>query len=165
MFAHAAQELGYKVHVYEPSGTSPAGAAADRETCAPYEDKEAMETFARSVDIATYEFENVPTAPLKVVEGITGLHPSSAVLHVCQNRWREKAWLRDNGFPHAQYAEALEGDITEAVEEVGLPCVVKTADFGYDGKGQMKISTPQELAKATAIFRGRRCVVEQWIEF
>jgi 5-(carboxyamino)imidazole ribonucleotide synthase len=165
MFAHAAQELGYKVHVYEPSGNSPAGAAADFETCAPYEDKEAIEAFARSVDVATYEFENVPTAPLKLVEGTVALHPSSGVLHVCQNRWREKAWLRDNGFPYAHYAEALDGDITDAVADVGLPCVVKTADFGYDGKGQMKVSTPDELAKASAIFRGRRCVVEQWIEF
>jgi 5-(carboxyamino)imidazole ribonucleotide synthase len=165
MFAHAAQDLGYKVHVYEPSGQSPAGAAADRETCAPYDDAGAMVSFAQSVDVATYEFENVPTAPLKLVEGIVGLHPSSSVLHVCQNRWREKAWLRDNGFPHAHYAEALEGDITDAVAEVGLPCVVKTADFGYDGKGQMKISTKEELAKAAAIFRGRRCVIEQWIEF
>lgn len=165
MFAHAAQELGYKVHIFEPSGGSPAGAAADLETCAPYEDREAIEAFARSVDVATYEFENVPTAPLKIVEGIVGLHPSARVLHVCQNRWREKAWLRDNGFPHAQYAEALEGDISQAVAEVGLPCVVKTADFGYDGKGQMRIGSEEDLAKASAIFRGRRCVVEQWIEY
>jgi 5-(carboxyamino)imidazole ribonucleotide synthase len=165
MFAHAAQELGYRVHIYEPSGPSPAGAASDRETSAPYEDKAALEAFARSVDVVTYEFENVPAGPLKLIEGLVELHPSASVLHVCQNRWREKAWLRDNGFPHAQYAEALEGDITAAVAEVGMPCVVKTADFGYDGKGQMKLSTADDLARASAIFRGRRCVVEQWVEF
>jgi len=165
MFAHAAQEMGYRVHVYEPSGPSPAGAVAERETCAPYEDLAALEAFARSVDVVTYEFENIPSGPLRVIEGIVGLRPASSVLHVCQNRSREKAWLRANGFPHARYTEALEGDIVQAASEVGLPCVIKTADFGYDGKGQMKVDTPRDLAQASAIFRGRRCVVEQWIGF
>jgi 5-(carboxyamino)imidazole ribonucleotide synthase len=99
------------------------------------------------------------------VEAVVPLHPAPGVLHVCQNRWREKAWLRENGFPHARYAEALEGDIAAAAAQLGLPCVVKTADFGYDGKGQMRVDTPGDLAKAAAIFRGRRCVVEQWVDF
>ena len=165
MFAQAAQSLGYRVHIYEPSGPSPAGAVADSETCAPYEDLGALEAFARSVDVVTYEFENVPVDPLRLIENFVSLHPSSAVLRTCQNRWREKAWLSDNGFPHAQYASALDGDVAKAVAEVGMPCVVKTADFGYDGKGQMKISDEGDLSKAVAIFRGRRCVVEQWVEF
>jgi 5-(carboxyamino)imidazole ribonucleotide synthase len=165
MFAHAAQSLGYRVHVFDPDKQSPAAAVADFATCAPYEDTAALEEFAQSVDVVTYEFENIPAAPLKAVENIVDLLPSPSVLHVCQNRWREKAWLRANHFPHAQYTEALEGDILGAAEQLGLPCVVKTADFGYDGKGQMKISTPEELAQAAAIFRGRRCVVEQWVDF
>jgi 5-(carboxyamino)imidazole ribonucleotide synthase len=165
MLAQAAQSLGYRVHVYEPFGPSPAGAVADVETNAPYDDVAALEAFARSVDVVTYEFENIPAAPLKAVEAIVGLHPAPGVLHVCQNRWREKAWLKANGFPHARYAEALEGDIAAAAAELGLPCVVKTADFGYDGKGQMRIDTPDDLAQASAIFRGRRCVVEQWVQF
>jgi 5-(carboxyamino)imidazole ribonucleotide synthase len=165
MLVHAAQSLGYRTHVYEPSGPSPAGAASDRETCAPYEDMPTLKEFARSVDVVTYEFENIPAEPLALIAGRAGLHPSASVLRICQNRWREKAWLRDNGFPHARYAEALEGDIAAAAAQLGLPCVVKTADFGYDGKGQMKISTAEELARAAAIFRGRRCVVEEWVEF
>lgn len=165
MFAHAAQELGYRVHVYEPSGPSPAGAVADRETIAPYDDAAALEVFARSVDVVTYEFENIPAGPLEAIGGIVGLHPAPGVLHICQNRSREKAWLKANGFPHAGYAEALEGDIGEAAATLGLPCVVKTADFGYDGKGQMRVDTPADLAQAAAIFRGRRCVVEQWVRF
>ncbi len=164
MLAHAAQSLGYRAHVYEPSGPSPAGAAADAETCAPYEDLKALEAFTRQVDVATYEFENVPAEPLKAVEAGVRLLPSAQVLHTCQNRWREKAWLRSNGFPHARYTEALEGDIDSAVAEIGLPCVVKTADFGYDGKGQMKLTSEADRARASAIFRGRRCVVEQWID-
>ncbi len=165
MLAHAAQDLGYRVHVYEPSGPSPAGAVADRETRAPYDDLAALEAFARSVDIVTYEFENIPAEALEAVEGVVSLHPASRVLRICQNRWREKAWLRANGFPHAAYAEALEGDIETAAGLVGLPCVVKTADFGYDGKGQMRIASADDLARAAAIFRGRRCVVEQWVDF
>jgi 5-(carboxyamino)imidazole ribonucleotide synthase len=165
MFAQAAQSLGYTVHVFDPAGNSPAGAVADRETCAPYDDLAALEAFAGTVDVVTYEFENIPAGPLKAVESVVALHPSPGVLHVCQNRWREKAWLKANGFPHARYAEALEGDIGAAASELGLPCVVKTADFGYDGKGQMKIENAADLAQASAIFRGRRCVVEQWVEF
>ena len=86
MFAHAAQELGYRVHVYEPSGASPAGAVADRETCASYDDVAALEAFARTVDVVTYEFENIPAEPLKAVEAIVALHPAPGVLHICQNR-------------------------------------------------------------------------------
>ncbi len=165
MLAHAAQELGYRVHVYEPSANSPAAAVADRETQAPYEDLAALEAFARLVDVVTYEFENIPAEALEAIENIVELHPASGVLRICQNRWREKAWLKANGFPHAAYAAALEGDIEAAAAEVGLPCVVKTADFGYDGKGQMRIATGDDLVRAAAIFRGRRCVVEQWIDF
>jgi 5-(carboxyamino)imidazole ribonucleotide synthase len=165
MLAHAAQDLGYRVHVYEPSAQSPAAAVADRETQAPYEDLAALEAFARSVDVVTYEFENIPAEALEAIEAIAELHPAAGVLRICQNRWREKAWLRANGVPHAAYAEALEGDIEAAASQVGLPCVVKTADFGYDGKGQMRIATADDLVRAAAIFRGRRCVVEQWIDF
>lgn len=165
MLAQAAQSLGYRVHVYEPSGSGPAVSVADFSTCAPYEDGEALEAFARSVDVVTYEFENVPVASLGFIERVVELHPSRDVLKICQNRWREKAWLKENGIPHVSYAEALEGDLSQALSEVGLPCVVKTADFGYDGKGQMKIASSEDRERALAIFRGRRCVVEKWVDF
>ncbi len=165
MLAQAAQTLGYRIHVYELAGASPAADVAEMETRAPYEDLAALRAFARSVDVATYEFENIPGEALEAVEAIVELQPGAGILRICQNRWREKAWLKANGFPHAAYAEALEGDVETAVRQVGLPCVVKTADFGYDGKGQMKIANPDDLARAAAIFRGRRCVVERWIEF
>ncbi|HXN35644.1 MAG TPA: 5-(carboxyamino)imidazole ribonucleotide synthase [Opitutaceae bacterium] len=165
MFSQAAQSLGYRVHVYEPSGPSPAGAVADRETVAAYGDLAALGEFARSVEVATYEFENIPVEPLEAIAKLVGLHPAPGVLRTCQNRWREKAWLRENGFPHAPYEEALEGDIGAAAARLGLPCVVKTADFGYDGKGQMRIASGEDLTRAAAIFRGRRCVVEKWVDF
>jgi 5-(carboxyamino)imidazole ribonucleotide synthase len=165
MLAHAAQALGYKVFVYDPSGHGPAAGAADRVVQAPYEDIAALTAFARSVDVITYEFENVPFEPLEAIAGLVPLHPRAEVLRICQNRQREKAWLRANGIAHARYAEALDGDVAAAVAQVGRPCVIKTADFGYDGKGQMKVTTDDDLEKATAIFRGRRCVVEKWIDF
>jgi 5-(carboxyamino)imidazole ribonucleotide synthase len=165
MLAQAAQSFGYRVHVYGPSGPSPAGAVADRESIAAFDNLAALGEFARSVDVVTYEFENIPAEPLEAIAKLVDLHPSPAVLRTCQNRRREKAWLSANGFAHAAYAEALEGDIGAAAAVVGLPCVVKTADFGYDGKGQMRIATAEELARAAAIFRGRRCVVEEWVDF
>lgn len=165
MLGQAAQTLGYRVHVFEPAGPCPAGAVANREVNAAYDDRAALAAFARECAVVTYEFENIPAAPLEAIAPLVPLHPRAAVLHVCQNRQREKAWLRENGFPHARYAEALDGEIAAAVAEVGLPCVVKTADFGYDGKGQMKLATADDLEKAAAIFRGRRCVVERWVEF
>ncbi len=164
LLAQAAQGLGYRAHVYEPAGSSPAAAVADRATCASYEDPAQLEGFARAVDVVTYEFENIPAAPLAAIAARVPLHPAPEVLRICQNRQREKAWLRAQGFPHVRYAEALDGDILTAVAEVGRPCVVKTADFGYDGKGQMKIASEAELEQAGAIFRGRRCVVERWVE-
>ncbi len=165
MLAQAAQTLGYRVHVYEPQIHCPAGAVANHEVNASYQDAEALLDFARGVDVVTYEFENIPAAALAVIAPLVPLHPSAEVLHTTQNRQREKAWLKANGFPHVAYAEALDGDIAPAVAQVGLPCVVKTADFGYDGKGQMKLSTQADLEQAVAIFRGRRCVVEAWCEF
>ena len=165
MTAQAAHTLGYRVHVFEPQPGSPAGAVAEREVSAPYEDAGALVAFARACDVVTYEFENIPTGPLAALAELVPLRPGAGVLHVCQNRQREKAWLKANGFPHVAYAEALDGDIGPAVARLGLPCVVKTADFGYDGKGQMKLATATDLEQAVAIFRGRRCVVEQWCEF
>ncbi|HEY1109618.1 MAG TPA: 5-(carboxyamino)imidazole ribonucleotide synthase [Opitutaceae bacterium] len=165
MLGQAAQSLGYRVHVYEPTGPCPAGAVANREINGSYDDTAELGAFARECAVVTYEFENIPSAPLEAIAPFTALHPRASVLHTTQNRQREKAWLKANGFPHVRYAEALDGEIGPAVESVGLPCVVKTADFGYDGKGQMKLVDAADLERARAIFRGRRCVVERWVEF
>ncbi len=165
MLGQAAQAMGYRVHVFEPVGPCPAGAVANLEVNASYEDLEALKAFARACAVVTYEFENIPAAPLEAIAPLVPLLPRAEVLHITQNRQREKAWLRANGFPHVRYAEALDGDIAAVIGQVGRPCVVKTADFGYDGKGQMKIVDDADLEKAVAIFRGRRCVVERWVDF
>ncbi len=166
MFAQAAQSLGYRVHVYEPQENCPAGAVANREFNAPYTDVAALTEFARSCAVVTYEFENIPVEPLWKIEGLTKLHPHWEVLEICQNRLREKNWLRKNGFPHVAFAEvAVGGDLAAAVKAVGRPCVVKTADFGYDGKGQLKVTDDATLAQAVTAFAKQRAVVERYIDF
>jgi 5-(carboxyamino)imidazole ribonucleotide synthase len=154
------------VHIYEPQANCPAGAVAHQEINASYEDLAALTAFARKCDVVTYEFENVPSPPLRAIEGLTQLHPHWSVLETCQNRSREKNWLKQNGFPHARFAEvAAGGDVAAGIRSVGLPCVVKTADFGYDGKGQVKVRDDAGVAEATAAFAGQACVIEQWIDF
>ncbi len=163
MLAQAATRLGYRMHVYDPAANSPAGAVAHREVNAPYEDLAALTAFARECDVVTYEFENVPAAPLKAVESVTQLRPHWGVLETTQNRSREKRWLRDNGFPHARFAEGT--DVAAGIREVGVPCVVKTADFGYDGKGQLKVMSEADIPAAVRKFAGQPVVIEQFIDF
>ncbi|HKB57502.1 MAG TPA: 5-(carboxyamino)imidazole ribonucleotide synthase [Lacunisphaera sp.] len=166
MLAQAATRLGYRVHIYEPQANCPAGQVAHKEVNAAYDDLAALAAFAKECDVVTYEFENVPAAPLKAIESRTQLRPHWNVLETCQNRSREKNWLRQNNFPHAKFEEvAAGGDIVAGIRAVGVPCVVKTADFGYDGKGQVKVSDEAGIVAAKAAFAGRACVIEQWIDF
>lgn len=166
MLAHAATRLGYRVHVYEPQAGCPAGAVAHKEVNAPYDDLAALADFARECDVVTYEFENVPSAPLQHIESLTALRPHGSVLATAQNRSREKRWLRDNGFPHARFAEvAADGDLEAGLREVGVPCVVKTADFGYDGKGQLKVMSEADVSAARKKFAGQPVVIEQFVDF
>ena len=165
MLVQAAQRLGYRVQVFEPARPCPAASVTEKVIHAAYDDLSALQGFARSVEVITCTFENIPTDPLNAIAPLVPLMPRAEVMHVCQNRQREKAWLRTHGFPHVRYAEALDGDIVSVIGQVGRPCVVKTADFAHDGRGQMKITTDDELDRAAAIFRGRRCILERWIDF
>ena len=166
MLALAAARLGYRVHVYEPQAGCPAGQVAHREVNAPFDDAAALAAFARECDVVTYEFENVPSAPLRAIEGLTALRPHWSVLETAQNRAREKRWLRDQGFPHAAFAEVpAGGDLAAAIVRLGGAVVVKTADFGYDGKGQLKVRTAADAAAAVREFAGRPAVVEQFVDF
>jgi 5-(carboxyamino)imidazole ribonucleotide synthase len=166
MFAHAAERLGYRVHIYEPAEDSPAGEVAAKEFNAPYTDTETLAAFARSCAAVTYEFENVPVEPLWKIEKLTRLLPNWNVLEVCQNRLREKHWLRKNGFPHVPFLEVEAGDdLAAGIRRIGLPCVVKTADFGYDGKGQLKVTSEDGIRRATEAFSRQRAVVEKFIDF
>jgi len=169
MLAQAAQSLGFSVAVYEPQAACPAGAVANREVNAPYTDLVALRDFVRGCDVVTYEFENIPTGPLRTLEseGLgQRLRPDWRILEICQNRLREKTWLREQGIPHARFASvSVGGDLGAAIREVGLPCVVKTADFGYDGKGQFKVTSEADVAVAQTQFAEQATVVERWVEY
>ncbi len=163
----AARKMGYTIHIFEPSPNCPAGQIADREINAPYEDKEALKDFIQNVDILTYEFENIPSSTIEFAAKHRPLHPSSKVLYTCQNREREKIFLRTNNIPHAPFeiVTSLE-ELEAAVAKIGTPCVLKTADFGYDGKGQIKLSSSDNnLGNIWSQFSAPKAVLEKWVQF
>jgi 5-(carboxyamino)imidazole ribonucleotide synthase len=166
MLAHAATKLGYHLHIYEPGDDSPAGEVATREFNFEYKNTDQLKRFAKACAVVTYEFENVPVEPLWDIEKLVPLRPHWEVLEVCQNRLREKTWLKKNGIPHVRFEEVEVGaDLVGAVKRLGMSCVVKTADFGYDGKGQQKVTSLAEAKKAALVFNKERAVVEQFIDF
>ena len=166
MLAHAATRLGYHLNVYEPGENSPAGEVAGKTFVDEYKNIDRLRVFARSCAAVTYEFENVPVEPLWKIEDMVPLRPHWAVLETCQNRMREKTWLRKNGIPHVPFAEVeVGGDLAAAIRSIGMPCVVKTADFGYDGKGQLKVTDKSDVGKAVKAFASQRAVVERFIDF
>jgi 5-(carboxyamino)imidazole ribonucleotide synthase len=151
MFGIAARRMGYRVHAFEPHPDSPAGQISDLEVNASYGDFAALERFAREVDVISFEFENIPLSAIREVAKIRPLRPRGEVLHICQNREREKAFLREHGFPHAPFAvaESQEG-LRAALDLIGTPSVLNTADFGYDGKGQLTVKTGDQTKNEAA---------------
>ncbi|MEZ5277160.1 MAG: 5-(carboxyamino)imidazole ribonucleotide synthase [Opitutaceae bacterium] len=163
----AARRMGFGLSIFEPAPACPAAAVADRVFTAPYEDEEALESFLKSADVLTYEFENIPASTVRFAAARRALHPSAEILHICQNREREKNFLRRAGIPHAPFqVVANAAELTRALETIGFPCVLKTADFGYDGKGQIKIPAPPDDPEALwKEFNAPRGVLEAWIPF
>lgn len=167
MAAREARRAGYRVTIFtdEPNG-SPAGQFADNEINASYFDEDARSLFLRDVSVVTVEFENIPSAFLEHIESRSRLHPSRTAVTTCQNREREKLFLRKHQFPHADFAIVTDAtSLADAVHRIGTPCVLKTADFGYDGKGQQKITDATDLAAAWRKLGTSRGVVEQWVDF
>ena len=166
MLALAARPMGYRVHVLSPEPGSPAGQVADVEVVAAYEDLAAVRQFAQSADVVTYEFENVPAETAVTCSQFTPLRPGAHVLHVAQNRLREKQFLRDNDLPVTAFAEVNSlADLERGLTIVGCPAVLKMAVSGYDGKGQMKINQPEVAAEAWAMMGGQTAVLEAWVDF
>lgn len=163
----AGRHMGYRFHVYEPGKHCCAGVVADEETNAAYENSPALQDFGRDVAAATLEFENIPFDAVSVMESEAPVYPKGEVLHICQNRQREKEFLRANGFACADFRVVSDGiDLEQAVAELGTPCVLKTADFGYDGKGQFKIeSTDIDFHALWRKLGFRKGVLEQWVQF
>jgi 5-(carboxyamino)imidazole ribonucleotide synthase len=164
MFGIAARRMGYRVHTYESTPDSPAGQVSDREFTGSYTDEAALKEFAQSVDVITFEFENIPSAVIDRLALEKPVHPRSEVLHICQNREREKTFLAGHGYPHVPFRIVSgEADLREGLATLGVPAVLKTADFGYDGKGQQKIQDAGEVD--VSALGGRKGILEKWIEF
>lgn len=167
MFALEARRSGYRVVIFtdEPKGC-PAGQYADVEINASYDNAEALGRFLGQVDVVTAEFENLPDCLLNAVEAEKPLRPSSKAIFTTQHREREKLFLRHQGIACAEFRVVDDlASLETAVTELGRPCVIKTAAFGYDGKGQCKVEAGTNLADVWKAFEGRRAVVEQWVPF
>lgn len=166
MFAIEARKMGYRVHTFSPDSDTPTGQVADIETCAGYDDLDAVRTFARSVDVVTFEFENVPSATVEAAAEFVAVHPRGDILHTTQNRLREKTFLSGNGFPVTafRHVKVIE-DLYHGVDALGTPAVLKTAGFGYDGKGQSKITTRGDIEPAFAALNGAEAILEAFVGF
>jgi 5-(carboxyamino)imidazole ribonucleotide synthase len=165
MLSVAASRLGYRCHIYEP-GAAPAGDVAHSVTTAPYEDEAALRRFADAVDVITYEFENVPTSALDLLESIKPIRPNRRALAISQDRISEKSFLNDLGLATAPWAAVnSEADLRAAVENLGLPAILKTTRLGYDGKGQVKLTEAAEIPDAWASMNDAPCVLEGFVAF
>lgn len=163
MLAMAAKKLGYRVHVFSPDRDTPAGQVADLEITAPYTDLDALKRFAQAVDVVTIEFENIPAEALRALEAQVPVYPQPRVLETTQHRLREKQFLAALGMPVVPFhAVQSPDDLAAALDAVGLPAVLKTAGFGYDGKGQAKVETREQALQAYQRFEGQPCVLEQF---
>jgi len=165
MFAISARRLGYRVHTYSPDRDSPTGQIADVEIDAPYEDLDRVRKFASAVDVVTFEFENVPAPTAEAAAGCTLVRPAGEVLHTTQHRLREKAFLRNNGFPVTPFEPILEaGDLCRVIPGFG-PAILKTAGFGYDGKGQYRVQTLAQAETAWDAMGRQEAVLEAIVDF
>ena len=166
MLALAAADLGLKTHIYAPEADSPAFDVCARETRASYEDEAALTRFAGSVDLITYEFENVPARTAAILAALRPVRPSPAALAVSQNRLHEKDFLTSLGIATAPYIRVDDaGGLARAVAQFGRPSLLKTRRFGYDGKGQAIIREGSDLAATFRGLGGRPSILEGIVPF
>jgi 5-(carboxyamino)imidazole ribonucleotide synthase len=166
MFAIAARKMGYRVHTFSPHYDTPTGQVADVEVRASYDDLDAVREFARKVDVVTFEFENVSSASTDAAASIVPVRPAGPVLHTTQNRRREKTFLANLGIPVAPFAVIDKFDqLGAALQRIGCPAVLKSAGFGYDGKGQVKLDLGADLTAAWKAAGGGECVLERFVDF
>ena len=166
MLSVAASRLGFLTHIYEPGANPPAAQVADQCTTASYEDIEALRAFAESVDVITYEFENIPTDAFNVLEAIKPIYPNREALRVSQDRITEKDYLNDLGLTTAPYAQVdTLADLQAAAKKIGLPAILKTRRFGYDGKGQSRLKSTDDIEPAHSDMAGAPSVLEGFVNF
>ena len=166
MLALAAAQLGYKCHIYAPEEAPPAAEVAAFFTRGDYDDEAALAGFGASVEVATYEFENIAAAPLGALAAEAPLYPPSQALEVAQDRLAEKQFVAGLGGRPAPFAAVDSADdLRLALERIGAPAILKTRRFGYDGKGQARIMTASDAAAAWAAMRGAPSILEGFVEF
>ncbi len=166
MLSVAAARLGFKTCIFEPAGDCPASHVANTHVKASYEDEDALKKFAASCDVVTYEFENVPTSALDLIEATVPIRPNRRTLAVSQDRLSEKAFLSGLGLTVAPFAAVNDADsLAAAIARVGTPAILKTRRFGYDGKGQARIMSPDDADAALADMAGAEAVLEGFVEF
>lgn len=166
MFAIAARRMGYRVHTYSPDSETPTGQVADVEVTASYEDLDAIRRFARGVSVVTFEFENVPAAAAEVAAQEVPVRPAGRVLHTTQQRVREKTFLEKAGFPLTPFVAV--GSLPElrlGIAQLGCPAVLKTAGYGYDGKGQYRLGSADDAAAAWTEAGGQAAILEAFVDF
>jgi 5-(carboxyamino)imidazole ribonucleotide synthase len=166
MFAIAARRMGYRVHTLSPHEDTPTGQVSDLEVIAPLEDLYRVREFARGVDVVTFEFENVPVETAEAAAELVPVRPAGRVLHTTQQRIREKTFLEGAGLPVAPFRIVRTlADLAAAVEALGTPSILKTAAFGYDGKGQARVASADQAEAAWASIGRAEAVIEAFIDF
>ena len=166
MLALEARRLGYRVHTLSPGVDTPTGQVADLEVSAEYDDLEAIRAFARGVNVMTFEFENVSTDAADAAAELVPVRPSGSALHITQQRAREKGFLADRGYPVAAFAKAQSLDeLAIGLGAVGFPAIVKTAAFGYDGKGQHRIDRIEDGDRVWALVGHQEAIIESVVDF
>lgn len=166
MMGMAAKEAGFKIAVLDPTMDSPCGQIADIQIVAPYNDEAALEELGEVSDVITYEFENIDYAGLKRLTQIAHVPQGAELVRITQNRIAEKAEIQQAGAPVAPYVTAQTFDeLKEKIEIIGFPCIVKTAFGGYDGKGQVKLESMEQLQDAESLFTHSACIAEAFVPF
>lgn len=166
MLAVAAAQLGYKCHVYAPDAEPPAAQVAARFTQGDFADEAALRRFGREVDVATYEFENIAAGPLAALTAEVALFPPRSALEYAQDRLEEKAFILGHDGEPAPFAQIdSAAELARVLPRIGTPAILKTRRFGYDGKGQCRIDTAEQVDSAWETLGGAPCVLEGWVEF
>ncbi len=166
MSALAAARLGYRCHILAPEPDSPAMQVTNAATVAAYDDRAALERFAAAVDVITIEFENLPVEPLAEIVAVRPFHPSPAILAICQDRVLEKRFLDDINVPTARHLPvASAGELARGLAELRGPAVLKTARFGYDGKGQLRLAPDADPARSWAELNAPAALLEGLVAF
>lgn len=166
MFAIAARRMGYRVHTYSPDLDTPTGQVSDLEIQAEYDDLDRVRQFASGVQVVTFEFENVPAPTAAAAAECAVVRPAGTVLHTTQHRLREKRFLRGAGLPVTEFTEVNSVDeLRAAIQKQGLPGILKSADFGYDGKGQFRINSTSQAEEAWRNVNAKQAVLEALVDF